>query len=359
VTRALTEAEALVVAAALGRDGTGLSPSVALDRLPRRTRQTVFQRIYSREWVVDRIIPHPGLFDRAWVTIAVVQPYAERVAACLRGWRAEPGLAHLWASEETILGVFFSSGSAEKNRLEQVCRELGSGRAGFVLSIDTRERVIPVYFDFEAAWSRIVRIAGTVRYPRSLPRTVLDYGSTASPALSVRDRERLVEVLGRSSMVRQFGPFQAVSDALSTSLTVRRLIGKGWAEPRSFLDPLTITGAVSGLPERVAFTHGLLLSGATPQSLFRELVERARISPFLFATDGIQAFFAVLSKSGGIGSGGHGENDRTQVSEVLRNHLQNIAAIREPLADLHAIVNHRYERIVIDDPGKGSNSRPV
>jgi len=73
-------------------------------------------------------------------------------------------------------------------------------------------------------------------------------------------------------------------------------------------------------------------------------VSQARVAPFLYVDDNRRVFVAFLSPAPPWVTDG-----RTPVTVVLKRHLRDIEIVREPIAAINPLVNHRYDRLF--EPG--------
>jgi hypothetical protein len=340
--RQLSRAEAVVTQRQLAYTGENSNAAVGGGSLPRRTLETARQRIYSRAWIVDRLVPNPAGVGLPIVTFAVTRPFSEGHTLLRRTWMEQPSAALLWASPNLLFGVFLSSDSAGAADLSGRLVPTDSVDTGIAIDVDSTQPLIPAYFDFEGSWASFAQLAGTLRYPQSLPRAAWGEG-----AARAHPGER-----------RYLGLIEAISPAvlsdLSASSPLRRLrsplerarnaryLDLGLLEARAFLDPTAVVRWVTGFPRRIAFVYGDLLPGARPSDLFRGLVTRAGVAPFLFATDLKKVLIGALSADP-AGAESPRARPADSVLGVLREHLRGIVVLREELESLACLLQHRYE----------------
>ncbi|MCI4323111.1 MAG: hypothetical protein L3K03_03675 [Thermoplasmata archaeon] len=351
-SRALSEAEGLLTQRVLAGEGSGPRSPGSGTEVPRRTRQTVVQRIYQRGWVHDRYVPNPAWIDRPFVTFALAQPYSEEVVRAAQRWRQEAGTVLLWVSPETLFGVFFSRDERSRSRLAEKLRSSVRDRTEILLALDLREQAIPVYFDFEAAWSRVAGLSGAISYPHSLPGVVVDPARSEGEPSGGRNLRPLSELVGTSFPSGRFR-----SPRLGSSLHIRgnveqRYLRHGWMERRTFLEPTEVARWVSDFPRRVAFVQGEMLPGATAPALFHALVEECRINPFLYATDHQRVLLATFSQDPGTRRSER-EIPRAGVLATLQKSLRGITIVRDSLDSMSTLVDHRYDHLFdTDDAGR-------
>jgi hypothetical protein len=343
--REISRSEAIVVAELLA--GPGMRRTVSPDgRVPRRTRQAIRQRIVQRGQVQERYVPDPVALGRPIVAVALAQPYTEMHARATAIWAARSEAVNVWLFPDTLLGVFLLEGPSEVEALHQQLGDSQIHRSLFVLNCDLRAPTLPVFFDFEAAWVRITGIPGTLAYPRSLPSAVRT-GASRPTSLSEADRRTLRSLLsGRLEVAGPSGSAARMVRLVGGGRD-RRLAHRGLVEFRSFLEPAACARWVSDFPETIALVRGELLDGGAAPALFRALVGECRVSPFLFATDGRAVLFGCLSKKTGDRGGTPSPRPPPMIT-TIRRFLRRIVVVREPLAALTPLVDHRYDRPFAD-----------
>jgi hypothetical protein len=293
--RVLSDAEGILTQHALAGERSDDGSPRGGRELPRRTRQTVLQRIYQRGWVHDRYVPSPALVGRPHVTFALAQPFSEDVVRAAQRWQRASGGVLLWVSPETLFGVYFSRDVRARSRLVESLTASVKERTEIVLSVDLREQSVPVYFDFEAAWNRVAGRAGAISYPHSLAGTGVHPDRPESEPPSARAYRSLSELVARPFPSGRFVPSGMGASLHLGGVPEQRYLRHGWVERRTFLEPTEVARWVSDFPRRLAFVHGELLPGATAPRLFRALVEGCRINPFLYVTDDRHVLLATFS----------------------------------------------------------------
>jgi hypothetical protein len=336
--RALRPAEATAVWHLIARSRPAASQVDGIPSLPRRTFQTVRQRVYERGWITDRFIPSPSVFGTGRIVFALSQPLSDRAAGLVDRWRARPGNVLLWASDESIFGVFLEPENDASSVVAGLAIEQSS-RDHCVVRVACHRETIPAYFDYEAGWVRATGLPGVIGYPRSLQResSISIKNSAHRPTSTQR------QAMADLASTAPFQPGQPTSESFGSRLTRRsaeeRYIRRGWATFRSFLNPIEVARSVTGFPGWCAFVWGTLQPGAGTREFFQALVAEAVVSPFLFATDKSKVLFATLSE----GPGNRRNVERVPVLSVVRRYLQDIAVVRWPLVSTRVIVDHAYE----------------
>jgi hypothetical protein len=120
----------------------------------------------------------------------------------------------------------------------------------------------------------------------------------------------------------------------------------GVIERRVFLDLAKIPPCHDRVIERLAFIQGEFLSGSSPAALFRRLAT-IRVLPFLFATDGSRVLLGTLSPAPPTPTKA---DMKPAVLANLQRFLRSIDIVRERVASLSVVVNHRYDRLFAIQP---------
>jgi hypothetical protein len=336
----MTEAEGIVVRALLASQPIAERERIERTGLPPRTYFSVKQRLLNDGYLTERYIPDLGWVGFPILTFVIVQPYSENFQKLLDAWKGDASNIFLWSGQERLVGVFAHiNRGAAKDFMKQTETERGASM-GMDLTVDARDPSLPVYFDFEGAWSMLIGASGTLSYPQPLvsahsPPSRGSHGSELSAA-----RGLVTRPIASTTAVppRRFGTF-------FLSRTQRRVLNHGLVSHRVFLD-LTKAAAISGI-ERIIFVKGKLVEGCTPEGLFRLLAGECRVAPFLFAVDHDQILFAGLSPRP-AGNPSREVSSRRSVSALMKDSLTGIQVMREPTQDLSLQVNHRYDRLFHD-----------
>lgn len=339
--RSVTRAESLVIGSLLGSNLATVRQQIRQSGLAPRTFEVARRRIFEAGWLSDRFLPDPRILGYNMAIFAVARPYAEHLEEIVQAWKDSPACVLLWRMPETLLGVFF--GHAERESSEPIV-DLGDPRSFsqlFRLRSNLDNATVPVFFDYEGAWSKVAGIERSGLYPRSLP---------FAEETSVGKQETV-------SRIREIGtavglPFLPVSVAgapqsaspRSERKVVAKVLSRGWVERRVFLNLQSIPHVGEWKLESVVLAHGRFREGGDPLLLFRDLVGRCRVTPFLYASDDRGALFGALSpapvpRERPVASG------RLSVSGTVRSHLEEIEVHREPVARLTPILDHRYGRL--------------
>jgi hypothetical protein len=339
--RVLTRAEATVVWLLISRLDSRSNHPAGPSGIPRRTLQTVRQRVYLRGWIRDRYIPTPTLMGLDRLTFALMEPHSERAGLLVQRWKARPENILLWTSGEAVFGVFISSKRGQ-NELAAYLTSDASTHDHYLLEVECLRNSIPVYFDFEAVWVRWAGLPRVTDYPRSLQSSWSDPSGSA-PTLPSTSQLKGVERLASTFMTEgETSMHPSVISRILGRKAEERYLGCGWVAFRSFLDPISVSRSVTGFPSWCVFVRGNLSPQVRPPDLFQALVGPAAVSPFLFVTDQKRVLFGALSMGPGVSQ----LEGRAPVLPAVQAYLRDISVSRWPLGTTRIITDHRYDRVL-------------
>jgi hypothetical protein len=308
--------------------------------VPRSTYQSIRKRAVELGWIDSRYVPSPSVVGAHHLRVELVQPFAERRADVLRDLLALDGLVVLWECPGSILAVTFDRTSTQ-NPLPP-SPDPRCFRKWVVVPTMSVDHV-RAYFDFEGIWSRWAVREDPVAYPRGLgPPT--GPPEPGNPSNGNHGHARVAELVSSPFRTTREGPSGFLRSVGGERRRLRHAIERGEVFPRTFprLDRLP---GVGGLRlDSTVFVSGLRMDASSNGNLFEELVSQARVTPFLYADDNRRVFVAFLSPAPPWVVDG-----RTPVTGVLRGHLRDIEIVREPIAAINPVVNHRYDRLF--EPG--------
>jgi hypothetical protein len=334
--RSVTPGEAVALRALLATRPVSERERIDATGLGSRTFERIRKRAYKEGWVFDRFVPDPSRTGFQNVFFVVAQPFAEEIERVQARWKDLSSTVVLWRWPETVFGVFFSGESRARflTGLEPPKGRLET----FIVASSTRDATIPVYFDFEAAWSRLTKQRGALGYPHPLPAVGPEGEHVAGAAAP--------DPAVVAGLVRR--PFRpgAEGEPLHVSpfffpRSYQRLLESGEVERRTILDPKRVPPFQGRSIERVAFVEGELSAPGKEEDLFRMLMA-VGVAPFLFASDGSHVLLATLSPAPNDPSPGAA---RPAVLSNLHQFLSGIQILREPIQALNVVVNHRYDRL--------------
>ncbi len=349
--RALTEAEARVIATLLAARPDRERERLRQAAIPRSTYYAVRRRAYSEGWLHDRYVPDPSRIGFPYATFVVARPFLDRYADFL-GARPTAGLVEvaLWASPQISLAVFFHADpDAGANAVArwQSQRILASATR---LTVPLAAPSVPVYFDFEGLWDHLVGLDGTSSYPHGLGGARPDvFGSAApDPPPTPHTRWAFGHLLGRPVAAAERGEDGHLLGAFGLPFSERRLLAKGWVTHRVFLEPSRLPPYMGRAADRVHFISGVPRPGARPEQAFETLTAECRVFPFLFVVAPDRWLFGALGGSSPETGPGDEARRRRSVIGVLRDAMEGIEIVHDASESFSMAINHRYDRLVVD-----------
>lgn len=345
--REISTSEAIVVAKLLAGSDSGFGTYSGV-RLPRRTRQTIRQRLLARECLFERYVPNPVALGRPKVVITILHPYTDRHVAAADAVGNLASCSNLWSFRNSLFGVFFLANDGELEKIQTGLAGSGDFHDSFYLLCDAAEPSIPVYFDFEMAWARITGLRGTTKYPHGLPighaRATLAVSSSAS---THRARELL-------TLAPNAGDAERGSEHVQVgrwNREIKALLRRGVLEFRTFLNPIAYSGWATNFPGEMALVRGQLRSGRMPPELFVALVSEGQVSPFLFAVSGRTVVFAALAK----GDTKPHPMPGPSLLGTIEPFLEHVIVVRESFSGAATPVLHRYDTPFTDTSHANGN----
>jgi hypothetical protein len=309
--------------------------------LPQSTYQQAKRRLYGRELIRDRYIPHPPVFGFHSATITLTRPFAEHFETTLSSLAENPRSVVVWAGQSIIFSILLHRNSTDAQRiLPTVVRDRGPRSITMEANLDLPS--VPCYFDFEGAWKNLAGIEGVNGYPRplggELSRHQGGHPSVAQFEAAARLVSRPFSPGGEEKPAHLLGPH-------TLPRTEQQMVQKGWVQWR-VLPTMPAFRAPSGARvTKVVFIQGALRQDASPSFLFRELVSQCRTFPFLFCTDGRKVLLASLGTDKPLIFPNQAAQQLPSVEGILKRSLEEIEVIAAPLHDLRVIVDQRYDRL--------------
>lgn len=341
--RALTEAEARVIAVLLAA-----RPDRERDRLPqigvpRSTYHAVRRRAYEEGWLRDRYIPHPVPLGRPWVTTWVARPYADKLEAFVHAVSSDRGNVLLWTGTQVSMAVFFHAKSSEpRRRLEQLAAlRLAPQPTAVTVTVDGPS--VPVYFDFEGLWCHLAELEGTLAYPHGLGGGA-ELPEGGDPAASQHQLWAMGELLRRPFLGAAQGRGSHLVGPFGLPFSQRKLLARGWVTHRTLLDPGRLPPFQGRAADQIVLVTGTPKSVGRPEALFATLTRESRVYPFLFVAGADRWVLGALGSSAPVPAGTRAS--RRPVLPTLREHLEGIEITQAPASEFTAPVDHRYDRLV-------------
>lgn len=353
--RVVTRAEADVVQYLLSLPRSDFVPRSVRREMPRRTFQTVRNRVISNGWVSGRCIPDPTSIGHPIMSSLLAVPYAEKAQALLLDWRHSKGCAVLWSFPALLFGIFFSESREAAEILERRLLGPDKTRTSDTVLVDCGTASVPVYFDFEGGWCAATNLGAPIAYPQSLGGVERAQESARLIDAAAHDREILRGMLERTNLAiypPDWGWPEAGASRRDARLE-RAYLDRQVVSFRNFLNLDVMHTHASGLPTNVIFVSGTLLERGHQSHLFRDLVS-GDVHPFLFLTDSVRVLFAALAFPTSMTLPFSAKRG-SPVMATLESHLRDIGYWREPVEGLLVATNHRYHQL-IPEPENGGGS---
>jgi hypothetical protein len=342
--RGLTDNEALVVRRILGAGSESEENRVRMSGMPRTSYKEARSRVYALGILEDRYVPNPALLSIPTISFLVTHPAPGATVEAARLICNMKGAVVVWAGMEFVFGVLFQRSAAERSKIRKTVESMSIlGEIRCIVSADTSQDSIPVYFDFEGAWSRITGSGSMQKYPRHLPTG----GDAERTWPSARHVAPMVEELLRKPIedsARNRPPHLLGPSLLPRNY--RRLIDRGLVEWRTFLGvgrPIVYKGWKLS---EVVIIYGRLKDDTGLYPLFQDLVTKCQVYPFLLAAGGgemIMGNFAVEPVTNAENSGLRSSSQN--VTRTISNHLESFRYVRESTESLSVLHSHRYDLV--------------
>ncbi len=335
----VSSSEARVIASLLGAGLESEEERISRCGLPRSTYQDTKRRVYARGLVSDRYVPNPLVFGRPFATLALARPFAEEMGDWAHRWSKARGATVVWKGLQTLFGVFLHAGPQPE--IPSLSPHAGGSESPPTenLTVDLRRPSLPVYFDFEGAWSRFVGGRELWNYPRPLA----PHSGRASDGVSKGAREIARSLVHRTEPSSGSERPPHLLGPVSLPPSSRRLIARGWVGWRSFprLQPIRLENGAR--LDSMVLISGEVREGHRMSELFRALVGGERSFPFLMAGDDRRIILGFLSARTPPGQERFGNP-----GGLLTQYLAKLSVAREPMEDVLPLVDHRYVQILED-----------
>lgn len=338
--RSLTPAEAIVIQSILASQNVSEISRIRRSGVARRTYQVIRRRVFLDGWVRERYIPNPCYFGVNAIDFVLAQPFADHLQEEARTWETDSQASVVWASPEFLFGVFFGAKDRDKaGGVETRFVHPENYIRSTVLTVDSGTPSVPVYFDFEAAWTKFAGLSGTLAYPTPISGVADDTWKMSHTEPLTSERQIACLLSRRGFEIDPDSRIRPGPQPLPRPY--RRLISEGKIVYRTFPELMRIPSFRGQRFESVVFVLGNIRPPGTPDSLFQALVQLAGVSPFLYVTNGPRVLLAGLttapSKPPAISAG------KLPMILVLKMFLQSIETWRFVLQSVRPAVDHRYE----------------
>jgi hypothetical protein len=350
----LTEGEARVFWSILAGGLESEEARMRSSGVPRTTYRVAKQRLYAEKLLEDRYLPNPLAIGVPRVSFLLTRPPAESVRSVGEEVAAIPGAVGVWSGVQVVLAVVFHDSVEASNSF---LKNMASGRMGIpytVISVDTYSQQalmsqVPVYFDFEGAWTHFCGFNSSKMYPRPLPGPSSGFNSDRAPP--ARTPPPIASLIERPfSQEQESRPPHLVGPS-SVPWSQKRCLRKGEVEWRTFpsFSQLYLLEYNGLRIHDVLFVTGRLKDPGGLQELFQDLVRTdvCNAKPFLLAGDEKSVLMAGLGiEIESVRGSAPDVIPRRNILQTMTSHLESIEVCREPVALLKTHVAHRYDRLL-------------
>jgi hypothetical protein len=329
--RTLSPSEARVVQVLLAGLTGDEKDRIAAAGVPRSTYHKIRRKALALGWLAPRYVPRPPVLGVRVVSVAFAQPFAEHWAEAVARWRLAPGTVVLWATPGSLFAVGFRAARAGPE--DPAGLPPPWARRLSIVEAEASAVGVPVYFDFEGAWSRYTGALRPLTYPVPVAPPFDGTGDEGR-------REALAEA--RSTSARRLHAIRPNSLGPETDLpdAERRSLSEGWVIRRAFPDLSRIPPRRAGELRTIILLTGRWRSGGGPTDLLERIVQGSGSSPFFLARDPqrlIAGFLAGSAADPALGAG--------PLGRVLSDFLVDIEVERAPIGTVVPVLDHAYERL--------------
>ncbi len=341
--RALKDAEASVLRTLLGARPTTERSLIESSGLSRSTFQYARRRCYAHGWIYDRYVPDVRLVEPLRLEVELRWPFAGARNTLIQARAQDPSTVLLWSLANLVLSVRFVRPGAPVSKGPDSANPNDADRSVTVRSGASASEV-PVYFDCSGALSRLFGESPGPGYPRILG-TGSDTEEPVAPIPPSR-RRAAAELVGAAQRTvdssffgRRTPPFP-----LTLPRDQVRLVTDGYVRWNVF-------PRLGGLPpyrgrsvRDLLFVYGTLGGSDSGARLFESVAADAGAYPILVAVGSEEPRTTVLVFLGeGLAHGGRsGPRRERSLQSLLQERLDPFTIVREPLASLNEVVEHRY-----------------
>ena len=259
----------------------------------------------------------------------VAQPFAEQWGHSVRAIRSLPNIGLLWAFQETLFAISFGHASGSPR---EVPRSTELFRQTWTVDSDVNREEILVYFDYEGLWSRWALDSNPITYPRGFPPLKRIHSYPKDGLIGARS------FLYRPLEFERFGMHSAILSPDRLSRREKRLLEEGTFFQRTLPNLSEIPPVQGSRLRHLVFITGYIRPGQSPRDLYARLDRGARVSPYLYTFDSERVLLAALSPAPP-----HISRSREPVIDALRESLERIEVVREPIDSLLPVIDHRYD----------------
>jgi hypothetical protein len=338
--RSLSVAETQVISSMLATSPKTEEERLVVSGVPRSTFKAVRKKVIAHGWLRERWMPDPVHIGVNLIDFVVAQPFADRRSKVLQAARQDPSVVELWSSAETIFAVCFRTGSHPVGPSLTDTVQASKGRS-WIVQVDPTRETVPIYFDYEGAWSRLCRRDGLWGYPQSLGGNSRDHtGRTGKQSIAENSKE-LLDLLSTSGLEDPLGKSKPILARWKAARGRARLVRLGSVTRRLIPDFQRIPDFQGLRFERLALITGKRRPDADVRHALSRLIFEARAAPFLFAVDSKRILIGTHSPAPPSVQIG-----RISVLGLIEQYLSEIQVIRESISSIVTWVDHEYGRIL-------------
>ena len=185
--RDLTEPESRVILSLLAASPENERKRIYVSGLSQRTYEVARSRVLAEGWVYERYIPDPMAWGVSYLTILAATLTPPDREACRNVLERSQSTVHLWTSDSFLFAVLLGDLSRDPE-VDMVLKSHAGPAHAQRLTIDLSQECLPVFFDFEGVWARLIGTPGPRFYPRSVPDSGPKVRESGSPRSSLRTR---------------------------------------------------------------------------------------------------------------------------------------------------------------------------
>lgn len=339
--RPLTLAEIQVVRSILAARQSSERDRIRESELPKRTYEVARKRLLGAGVVVDRWVPDPRTLGFGMVTFDLESGSPISVPACVRERAGWPTSTLVWGFRELFLTVsFWPTASDDRTSAEHAPHANSRSEVHIRAPLDGDS--VAVFFDFEAAWSAVSGIAGSLTYPKGIPTSGKLISEDGSVPTSPRERLWLARVLERSESLDVGDRGGVHLGSALRDLTLRRVINRKLLSRRGFIDPSRPIATPGWELRQIVFVQGRRRSGGSLHALRRTLLEQHRSAPFLFVSDDLQVLMGFLSPA----PASLVRDPSVSLASTLSSYLDALRVFRCDVDSAKTAVNHDYRKLL-------------
>ncbi len=338
--RYLTASEAAVLRALMADVRGGDRERLRAAGVPRTTYQVIRRRALEAGWISSCDVPDLARAGLGRLRFTLAQPFAERHAAVTNALRSSEETLLLWSSRDTLfrisrVGPTHPSVATPSRPDPDVTAPAGWWRHAWSVEVSEGSGAVPIFLDFEGAWSRSLLGIAPLSYPRSL-----GWRAGPAPRRPSGGRDPSVDsfldlLAGRGGGRPPDGPPGLWASARERRLR-RGFRELGWLERRFFLVPWKLP-EVRHMPlTQLVFVTGRFKEPGAGRAFLARLLEEDGASPFLLVYDHLRVVTAALASPTRRSTG------RPSVLRGFESMLTKIEVVREPLSDLASHVDLRF-----------------